>query len=175
MKKLFTISALVMFCAALSACTGFGSSADYKDTGREKMYKDGSLASEKGGLEIFGGTDSKKESDYGLSVNGYLWRAALDTLAFMPILSADPFGGVILTDWYSPAGATNERVKANVYIMDKELRADGVRVSVFRQTKDGGEGTWVDAGVSPATASSIEEAILTRARQMRLAAKERFE
>ncbi len=102
-----------------------------------------------------------------LGVNTYLWRAALDTLFFMPLASEDPFGGVIITDWYSSPQALDERLKVTVYILDRRLRADGIKVAVFRQTRSGD--TWVDAQVSPETANKLTDAILTRARELRLA------
>lgn len=102
-----------------------------------------------------------------LGVNGYLWRASLDTLAFMPLSSADPYGGVIITDWYSNPEKPDERFKAQVYILDTRLRADGLNVTVYKQVRNPA-GQWMDAAVTPETASSIENAILTRARQLRL-------
>lgn len=164
--------ALILLLAGVTACSGTGvtTEAKYKDKVREDMYKDGSLVSEAGGFSILGGSD-KKADQTGLGVNGFLWRASLDTISFMPIASADPFGGVITTDWYSAPDAPNERAKLNVFILDRELRADGVKVTVFRQTK-GAKGEWVDAQSAPATASQLEETILTRARQLKLAQKE---
>lgn len=103
----------------------------------------------------------------GVAVNTYLWHASLDTMSFMPIASADPFGGTIITDWYSPHGSPNERFKVNVFILNRELRADGVRVAVFRQTRDT-SGQWTDAPVDPKTNRDLENSILTRARQLRL-------
>ncbi|HEY5208403.1 MAG TPA: DUF3576 domain-containing protein [Stellaceae bacterium] len=103
----------------------------------------------------------------GVAVNTYLWHASLDTMSFMPIASADPFGGTIITDWYSPRGTPNERFKVNIFILNRELRADGVRVTVFRQVKDSG-GQWADAPVDPKTGRDLENSILTRARQIRL-------
>ncbi|HEY8950576.1 MAG TPA: DUF3576 domain-containing protein [Rhizomicrobium sp.] len=102
-----------------------------------------------------------------LGVNSYLWHATLDTLSFMPLHSADPFGGVIITDWYSDPSNPNERMRVTVYILDRRLRADGIKISTFRQTKsaDG----WVDAQVNPDTANKLEDAILVRARELRLA------
>lgn len=105
-------------------------------------------------------------SGAGIGVNSYLWKASLDTIAFMPLSSADPFGGVIITDWYTPDGASYERFKMNVFILVRALRADGIRVSVFRQVLDS-SGAWRDAPVPVQTASRIEDAILTRARQLR--------
>lgn len=102
-----------------------------------------------------------------IGVNSFLWHASLDTISFMPLASADPFGGTIITDWYSPRGTPNERFKVNIFILNRELRADGVRVTVFRQTRDG-SGQWVDAPVDPKTGRDLENSILTRARQMRL-------
>ncbi len=101
----------------------------------------------------------------GLGVNAYLWRASLDTLSFMPLASADPFGGVIITDWYQPPAGAGERFKATAYILGRQLRADGVKVSVFRQVARGG--TWVDAPISPVTTSEIENKVLARARELR--------
>ncbi len=102
-------------------------------------------------------------------MNAFLWRASLDTINFIPLISADPFGGVIITDWYTPAESPNERLKVQVTILDRELRADGVRVSVFKQQTNAKGGGWVDAQVDPHTNTDIENAILTRARQLRVA------
>jgi hypothetical protein len=103
----------------------------------------------------------------GIGVNGYLWRATLDTLAFMPLAAADPFGGTVITDWYSNPEKPDERFKCTVYILDTRLRADGLKVTVFKQTRDAG-GNWVDAPAAAQTETDIENAILTRARQLRL-------
>jgi hypothetical protein len=102
----------------------------------------------------------------GIGVNAFLWRATLDTLSFMPLSNADPFGGVFLTDWYSPAQSPDERMKVSVYILDTRLRADALKVSVFRQTKQGAA-PWADAAVSPDTQIRIENAILNRARELK--------
>jgi len=103
----------------------------------------------------------------GIGVNSYLWRGTLDTLAFMPLASADPFGGVVITDWYVNPEKPDERFKATVYILDTRLRADGLNVTVFKQTKDAA-GAWIDAPVAGQTDIEIENAILTKARQLRL-------
>lgn len=118
---------------------------------------------------LFGGDDDKNDGSGGggIGVNSFLWRASLDTISFMPLSSADPFGGVIITDWYSPPEAPNERFKMNVYILGRQLRADGVRVAVFRQAQNGGG--WQDASVQSGTAVNLENQILTRARQLRVA------
>lgn len=122
------------------------------------------------GFFSFGG--SKKNSDStggggggGIGVNAFLWRGALDTLSFLPLTSADPFGGVIITDWYTPADASGERFKATAYILGRELRSDGIRVSVFRQVNQGGR--WVDAPVDPVVQADIENKVLDRARRLR--------
>lgn len=112
------------------------------------------------------GQKTDQDSGGGIGVNGFLWRASLDTIAFMPVSSADPFGGVIITDWYAMPDTPQERFKMNVYILDRALRADGVRVAVFRQVQDG-NGGWVDASVPDSANGKIEDAILTRARQLR--------
>jgi hypothetical protein len=100
-----------------------------------------------------------------LGVNAYLWRGALDTLSFMPLASADPFGGVIITDWYTPSASSGERFKATAYILGRELRSDGVRITIFRQVLQNGQ--WVDTGISPITIGEIENKVLSRARELR--------
>ncbi len=103
-----------------------------------------------------------------IGVNSFLWRATLDTIDFMPLASADPFGGVIVTDWYVNPEEPSERFKATVYILDSRLRADGLKVNIFRQAYQPGPG-WIDQQSDPDTGLEIENAILTKARQLRIA------
>src|SRR6202042_1680337 len=107
---------------------------------------------------MFGSKAEKKDnSGTGFAVNGFLWRASLDPINFIPLVSADPFGGVIITDWYTTAESPPERMKVQITILDRELRADGVRVSVFKQQQAAKTGSsWVDAQVDPRTNTEIE-------------------
>jgi hypothetical protein len=100
-----------------------------------------------------------------IGVNAYLWKAAIDTVSFAPLLQADANSGVIITDWYSQPQAPGERVKLTVTILDQDLRADALRVAASRQVNT--NGTWVDAPVSAATVQKLEDIILTRARDLR--------
>jgi len=100
-----------------------------------------------------------------IGVNTYLWRAAIDTVSFAPLLTADSNGGVIITDWYVSPNSPSERVKLTVSILDAELRADAIRVAGVRQVNQGG--TWVDAPISAATIQKLEDIILLRARDIR--------
>lgn len=102
-----------------------------------------------------------------IAVNGYLWRASLDTLSFMPLSSADPFGGVIITDWYSPPETPSERFKVTAYILGRALQSDGIRVSVFRQARNE-SGNWASMPVNDTVASDLENTILTRAREFKV-------
>ena len=100
-----------------------------------------------------------------IGVNTYLWRAAVDTVSFAPLLQANPSSGVIITDWYTNPKAPGERVKLTISVLDQDLRADALRVAASRQTNQGG--TWVDAPVTAATVQKLEDIILTRARDLR--------
>ena len=120
-----------------------------------------------GGLSLFGDEDDEAAAG-GIGVNAFLWRATLDTVSFMPLLSADPFGGVIITDWYAPPETPDERFKMTVYILTRTLRSDGVQVSVFRQERSA-DGLWEDRPTNPDTAVSLEDKILDRAREIRTA------
>ena len=116
----------------------------------------------------FGGGDDPVASDMPqLGVNSYLWRATLDTLNFMPLASADPVGGVVISDWYAAPEKPDEHMKVTVYILDRRLRADAVKVSVFRQLRNANG--WTDAAVNSDTGIKLENAILSRARELRLA------
>mgnify|MGYP001239011614 CR=1 FL=1 len=154
----------------LVAGCGYGEPI-YPDTRQEgdrgPVYGERESIFGKGGLTFGGAPEEQRQQDAGIGVNSFLWRASLDTISFMPLASADPFGGVIITDWYSPPQSPNERFKVNVYILGRALRADGIRAAVFRQRQNGT--TWVDAPVSSNTATELENAILTRARQLRIA------
>ncbi len=103
-----------------------------------------------------------------IGVNAYLWRAAVDTVSFAPLLQADANSGVIITDWYANPKAPGERVKLTVSILDQDLRADALRVAASRQVNQGGQ--WVDAPVTAATVQKLEDIILTRARDIRRSA-----
>jgi len=167
-RRLFVLPVLLAGALSLAACGG-----DHRPKDDVVAPSSAGAAKVKGklfgddGLTI-GGPDKKKrdEDSSGIGVNSFLWRASLDTIAFMPVASADPFGGVIITDWHSPNAATAERFKMNIYILGRALRADGVRVSVFRQVIDQ-TGQWRDAAIAGDAGTKIEDSILTRARQLR--------
>lgn len=159
----------LLFLCSLVACTGAETENSYPkapdDVRRERhgtLTGDGSLFQLGGGRkEGSGGTGSS------IGVNGYLWRASLDTISFMPLVSADPFGGVIITDWYADPKTPNERFKLNVFILGGSLRADGVKVTAFKQLLDVRNG-WQDAPISGNISRELEDKILTRARQLRV-------
>ena len=100
-----------------------------------------------------------------VGVDNRLWRAVLETVSFMPLVSADATSGVVITDWYSAPNAPNQRQKVNVYVLGRELRSDSLRVSVFRQQR-GSDGTWTDAPSAGDVATEFENEILTRAQQI---------
>lgn len=136
---------------------------------KSKVFLAIALAS---GLVLTGcGKKEKLRSDVAASqvttigVNSYLWRASLDALSFMPLVQTDSNGGVIVTDWYTNPNNPGERVKVSVTILDRDLRADALRVAASRQVSQGG--TWVDAPVQAATVQRLEDIILTKARDLR--------
>ena len=144
----------------------------YDDSRRARVQ--GRLSGNQDGLLILGTSRNREGGGNGagtggdqgaLGVNAYLWRASLDTLSFMPLASADPFGGVIITDWYTPPAAQGERFRATAYILGRQLRSDGVRVSVFRQELR--NGVWMDVPVANATGTELEDKVLARARELR--------
>jgi len=144
---------------------------------KEQAWRDTYGTITGGGITLF--SSHSKDQDLagapsgggGVGVNAYLWRGALETINFMPLASADPFGGLIITDWYQQSNAPDERLKLQVLIRDTVLRADGVKVTVLRQVRNN-HGEWLDAPADPQTATVIEDKILTRARELRVAGLE---
>ena len=168
MKRVGLI-AMMALLMGLSACSALpqGEAAYPKDAEDQRREARGRLTGEGGLFSMGGSGESAKAASSPLGVNSFLWRATLDTLAFMPIASADPFGGVIITDWYEDPGAAGERFKVNALILDRSLRADGVKISVFKQNKDA-SGQWKDQPVDIKLARQLEDTVLTRARQLKV-------
>ncbi len=157
---------------ALAACSSsrlVGNEEYGTDNTRERILREAGRNPRDAGFVVFGTdrnqTDQNTGGPGGVSVNAYLWRATLETLSFMPLASADPAGGVIITDWYSPPSAENERFKAQAYVLGRQLRSDGVRVQVFRQVQRSGQ--WIDQPASTSTNSEMEDRVLARARELR--------
>ncbi|MGE3769808.1 MAG: DUF3576 domain-containing protein [Bdellovibrionales bacterium] len=167
-KLSFNFVTALILMLTLAACGAVESKQEYPKSEYDKeRERYGSVLDDDGGFTLWSSKDKRKNAgDAGFGANGYLWRATLDTIGFMPLASADRNGGVILTDWYTPPNGSGERVKLNVLIKDSTLRADGVRVSVFRQIRASG-GEWVDAAANPGTGAKLEDTILQRARQLK--------
>ncbi|MBV8939811.1 MAG: DUF3576 domain-containing protein [Alphaproteobacteria bacterium] len=165
--RLFS-AGLLALSALLSACGGEQPKEQFpQDPQIERKDARGRLTGDSGLFSLGGSEEEKTSTASPIGVNGFLWRAALDTLSFLPLASADPFGGTIITDWYEDPKAPGERYKVNAVILDKTLRADGVRVSVFKQKLDGG--VWRDQPQDERLSRKVEDTILTRARELRIA------
>lgn len=165
---MFRKSSLIVLSGVifLGACEGMKVSNDDEiKTRREQKYRNMDKVFGDDAFTLGGDRDSHK-GEVGVGVNSFLWRASLDTISFIPLKSADPFGGVILTEWHTPPATPNERIKVDILIIDRQLRADGIKVSVFRQKRQGSE--WIDQPVDTQTALQLENVILTRARQLRI-------
>lgn len=163
MKKILLAITSILI---ISACSGIETQAP-STTSAEEMRKEarGKLTGEDG-ISFGGKRKDDASSASPLGVNSFLWRATLDTLSFMPLASADPFGGVIITDWYEEK-ERSERYKVNALILDKTLRADGIKITLFKQSLDK-TGKWRDIKADPADARKIEDTILTRARELKI-------
>lgn len=166
MIKKFTV---LISLASLAACSGTGFEASDNDypKSRDEIIADrvGKLTGE--GIVLIGG---KRKPSGGatdsINVNSYLWRATLDTVYSMPLDSADPFGGIVQTDWYQNNEGSRERYKLNIYIIGAELRSDAIRVKVFKQKLDG-KGAWKDVEASSEMEAELENRILLRAREIK--------
>lgn len=167
MIKKFTV---LVSLVSLVACAGSGFEAvnddDYPKS-RDEIVAErvGKLTGE--GIVLIGGKSKPGAGTTdSINVNSYLWRATLDTIYFMPVSSADPFGGIVQTDWYQNTPGANERYKLSIYIVGAELRSDAIRAKVFKQKLDS-RGSWKDVGASSDMEAEIENKILLRAREIK--------
>jgi Domain of unknown function (DUF3576) len=173
MNHLLTIRTACILGAlliALPACSVLkpDEQQNYPKTEEDRRKAERGKITGEEGLAV-GGT-SEKDKDSGknpLGVNSFLWRATLDTLSFLPITSADPFGGTVLTEWYEAPEAPGERFKVNVLILDRQLRADSLKITTFRQTKTKA-GVWADVPTDAKLGRKLEDTVLTRARELRV-------
>jgi hypothetical protein len=169
---MFRALCLITLCGLLVAC-GSGQSSNpsdkqdnYPKTWKDRQLEDMGKLTGEDGIVLFGGKSKSTAATQGINVNSYLWRASLDVVHKMPLVSADPFGGVILTDWYLPSENSKERYKLSIYVVGAELRSDAVRVAAFKQTLDK-KGNWGEAIGSDALATEIENKILLKARAIK--------
>ena len=179
LKQLSRLAHVLVVGTTLTACGGLAVESDYPQDDIMATQESGSIldffkfsgdkaaATAQADSEAEAGTQSAPNAPQGLGVNADLWRAALETVSFLPLASADPMGGTIITDWYNEPGQNNERVKLTVIISSLELRADALRVSVFREGRV--KGRWRSTEAASTTARQMENIILTKARDFYIA------
>ena len=164
----------VLLAGGLAACSG-GDTSEGPASGADPLGEDeqvqartqqyGTVFGDEGLLGTIQGRDNPGDA---LPVNKFLWQASLDTLSFLPLASTDPFTGVIATDWGASPTTPGERFKVTAYMVRPALAASSLKVAVYREVRNGA-GVWVPAPVDPETSRKLEDAILTRARQIRIA------
>jgi hypothetical protein len=168
-SKLFSGAAVLLLGAlAVAGCESSGNTRAYTGT----VFEPGGPKATEAYRPPGARADFSKDNPSGdraasVQVNRFAWRASLDAVAFMPLASSDPYGGAIATDWYVAQRSPNERLRVNILVGGPELRADTVRVTVFRQERKGGRGDWANVAVDPSVAQAMENVILQRARELR--------
>lgn len=167
MQEIFKKTLLWIAILGLSGCGAAHQSVDDDDLLSKSERRDKKVERLFGDSMFKLGDNTDKNKGNGIGVNQYLWRAALDTVSFMSLRSVDPFGGVIITEWYSTPENPQERIKVDILIMDRQIRSDSVRVSIHKQKLDK-QKNWVDTNVDPKSITEMEDAILTRARQLKI-------
>ena len=132
-----------------------------------RLRTGGGLFGKKAGITLGTNEESSAVSSIGMPINPYLWKGSLDTIGFMPLLAADPFGGIIITDWYSDGQTVDERCKINIFIKGVELKTSNLKVNTFCQSFENNK--WVDLSVSASLSNQLENAILNKAKKIKLA------
>ena len=128
-KRFFLLSVLLIF---LSSCDALKyrpvSAKDYPPDPKERVRKN---IEEGRGIRLFGG-DEKKGGTFDFASSNPLWRASLDTISFLPLISANYSGGIIISDWYS-GNNENEAIKITIRFLTNEIRADALEIKVFQK------------------------------------------
>jgi len=119
-----------------------------------------------GTIDLFGLSDSDVSPEDVITVNRFLWNASLDVLTELPLAFVDAYGGVIGTEWIIDPETPDERTRVVARVRGLELRARGLAVAVYRQTRTG-SGDWVVSSASAETSAAIEDSILQQARRLR--------
>ena len=136
------------------------------EVAQNKLNSGGGLFGKKGGLDLLNQNKQTASIGVGMPINPYLWKASLETINFMPLSSADPFAGLIITDWYSQNN-TNERCKINIFIRGVELKTSNLKVNSFCQTLSD-TNNWVGNETDVEINAQIENAILNKAKKLKL-------
>tara|TARA_B100000029_G_C17074034_1_gene777938 strand:- start:13 stop:582 length:570 start_codon:yes stop_codon:yes gene_type:complete len=136
------------------------------EVAENKLQSGGGLFGKKGGLDLLNQNKQTASIGVGMPINPYLWKASLETINFMPLSSADPFAGLIITDWYSQNN-TNERCKINIFIRGVELKTSNLKVNSFCQTLSD-KNNWVSNETDIKINAQIENAILNKAKKLKL-------
>ena len=136
------------------------------EVAENKLQSGGGLFGKKGGLDLLNQNNQTASIGVGMPINPYLWKASLETINFMPLSSADPFAGLIITDWYSKNN-TNERCKINIFIKGVELKTSNLKVNSFCQTLSD-KNNWVSNETDIKVNAQIENAILNKAKKLKL-------
>lgn len=169
MKK-YPVLATIIAALTITSCSKADKETNYPKSREDReLERMGKLTGDEG-IVLFGGTKKKGKSVAdAINVNSYLWRASLDSVHLLqvPLVSADPFGGVIITDWYTSSPNAKERFKFNIMIIGASLRSDAVKVSAFKQVKDA-HGVWKDSPITPQFSRDLEDKILLKAREIKV-------
>ena len=136
------------------------------EVAENKLRTGGGLFGKKGGIDLLNENNQTASIGVGMPINPYLWKGSLETVSFMPLASADPFSGIIITDWYTDNNNPEERCKLNIFIKGAEMKTDNLKVNSFCQKFANGK--WVDQEISVENNSKLENAILNKAKKIRL-------
>ena len=166
---LMRVASVLLLALVTANCSGSGiAKTSGNEVPRSRSAADGraDYDPQRDGLRV-GSLFGSRAAPSGLPVNALLWRASLDTLSVIPLVSVDTFGGSIISDWHTNPDDPSRRIKVSVFVLDQELRSDGIRAEVHVQQRAGGSSEWTDAGRDKDLAVKLEELILTRAREIR--------
>ena len=118
----------------------------------------------------FGQLGSRGSGKFEFATSNEMWRATVDILDFMPLSNADYGGGVIITDWYNENNSKNESIKIMVQFLSNEIRADGIKITVYNKKCNSDNNTNCSTSVDDENSigQELKLAILRKAAELKV-------
>ena len=133
-KILIKFISLFLLCLLLQACGGLPEAGDARKMEMEGQERARKNVEEGKGFSLKKSIGGQKKTTYDFSTSNPLWRATFDVIDFMPLVTVDYSGGMIITDWYTDSNTTDDSLKFTIRFLSNEIRADSLRIIIHRKT-----------------------------------------
>jgi len=170
MKIIWKIFGVLLFCSFLSSCNGLPKGGDARTMEMEGEKRARKNVEEGRGFSISGAIKNKR-TNYEFSTSNPLWRATFDVIEFIPLVTVDYAGGMIITDWYTDSNTSNDSLKFTIRFLSNEIRADSIKIIIHKKTCKVQSNCIVQKIASTKIENTIRSDIIRKAAALDAAAK----